>query len=122
MVRQPGWRDVLKVPCSFLYLSELISGIIQYLVLLCLPRANTRSHHHLMLTSHSDAKSLAVSEARLSDLNPYSEDEKMILGSIYGQHYFIEMTKISFQPYPGLLADVFEQLASSPLVKRRRVE
>ena len=82
VVRQPGWRDVLKVPCSFLYLSELISGIIQYLVLLCLPRANTRSHHHLMLTSHSDAKSLAVSEARLSDLNPYSEDEKIILGSI----------------------------------------
>jgi len=26
------------------------------------------------------------------------------------------------KPYPGLLADVFEQLASSPLVKRRRVE
>ena len=35
-----------------------------------------------MLTSHSDAKSLAVSEARLSDLNPYSEDQKIILGSI----------------------------------------
>ena len=44
-----------------LSLSKWISGNIQYLVLLCLPWANTRSHRHLMLTSHSDVKSLAVS-------------------------------------------------------------
>ena len=83
VVRQPGWRDVLKVPLSSSFTICIKTEMLD---------------KDLNLSVGCQVIHLPVSP------NP----------QVFMCHYT--------QPYPGLLADVFEQLASSPLVKRRRVE